>query len=192
MVTTSWQTDVDKLHKLLSEVSFRDIKGKELGADTGFSHWQNLTTELRNNSNTIYLVGNGASASMACHLATDLAKNACIYTRVFSDASLLTAVSNDICYEKVFSEPLRWMGQKGDMLIAISSSGRSLNVLNAAEVARNLNFSIVTLSAMKADNPLRALGDLNLYVAAETYGDAETCHAALLHRWMDSVEISAA
>ena len=129
---------------------------------------------------------------MASHFAADLAKNARIYTQVFSDASLLTAVSNDLSYEKVFSEPLRWRGQKGDMLVAISSSGRSPNVLNAVEVARSLNFSIITLSAMKADNPLRGLGDLNLYVAAETYGYAETCHAALLHRWMDSVEISAA
>ena len=91
-------------------------------------------------------------------------------------------------YEHIFAEPLRRRGQRGDMLVAISSSGRSPNVLAAIDVARRLHMTIVTLSAKDARNPLRARGDLNAYVAATTYGHAETCHAAILHHWMDRVE----
>jgi len=75
------------------------------------------------------------------------------------------------------------------MLVAISSSGSSKNVLCAAETAQKRGLKIVTLSAMSPQNPLRSEGLLNAYVCAETYGHAETCHAAILHHWMDMVEI---
>ena len=138
---------------------------------------------------SVYLVGNGASASMASHFAADLAKNARLHAQVFSDLSLITAISNDIGYDQVFAEPLRRRGQAKDMLIAISSSGKSPNILAAAAVARQLRMKIVTLSAFAADNPLRRAGDLNLYVAADNYGAAESVHASALHRWMDLVQI---
>lgn len=91
-------------------------------------------------------------------------------------------------YEWVFAEPLRRRAKKGDMLVAISSSGASKNILNATEVARKIGLKIITLSAMLPQNPLRSEGFLNAYVPAETYGYAETCHAAILHHWMDMVE----
>ncbi len=188
-MTGLWQENVDKIQTLLSKVSFRDKNCRELGADVGFSSWKELSCEVRNSGRTIYLIGNGASASMAGHFAADLAKNARIHAQVFFDISLITALANDISYEEIFSEPLRWKGKKGDMLVAISSSGKSPNVLNAAETAQRLNLNVVTLSAMSPENPLRNLGDINVYVSAETYGLAETCHTALLHRWMASVEI---
>ena len=88
--------------------------------------------EIRNARRTIYLVGNGASASMASHMASDLSKNAGLHTHVFSDPSLLTAISNDIGYEDVFALPLKGRAVKGDMLVAISSSGKSPNILKAS------------------------------------------------------------
>lgn len=137
------------------------------------------------------MIGNGASASMASHISADLAKNALVHTQVFSDLSLITAMANDINYDSVYSEPLRSRGNPGDMLIAISSSGRSQNILNAVITANGLRMTVVTLSAMDADNQLRGKGDLNVYVPAMTYGHAETCHAATLHAWMDSVSLTA-
>jgi D-sedoheptulose 7-phosphate isomerase len=92
-------------------------------------------------------------------------------------------------YDQVFAEPLRGRGRSGDMLVAISSSGRSPNILAAVEVADELEISVVTLTAKDAANPLRKRGDLNLYVAATTYGLAETAHAAALHWWMDLIQI---
>jgi D-sedoheptulose 7-phosphate isomerase len=73
------------------------------------------------------------------------------------------------------------------MLVAISSSGRSPNILKAAAVAADMKMTVVTLSGMAPENPLRRAGWLNAYVAAPTYGLAETCHAAILHHWMDSI-----
>ena len=103
--------------------------------------------------------------------------------------SLLTAVANDLGYEQVFAEPLRRRMIKEDMLVAISSSGMSPNVLLAARDARELGGFVVTLSAMKPGNKLRSLGRINFYLPAETYGMAETCHAAILHFWMDQLQI---
>lgn len=77
----------------------------------------------------------------------------------------------------------------GDMLVAISSSGNSPNVLSGAETARKLGGAVITLSAMKEENALRKLGVLNFYIPGQTYGLAETGHAAILHFWMDLVEM---
>jgi DNA-binding MurR/RpiR family transcriptional regulator len=124
---------------------------------------------------------------MASHVAADLAKNAHVHTEVFSDLSLITAIANDLDYEEVFAEPLRRRMAEGDMLIAISSSGESPNVLRAVEEATRLGGLVVTLSAMRPTNHLRTRGALNLYVPADNYGLAESCHAAILHHWIDSV-----
>jgi D-sedoheptulose 7-phosphate isomerase len=90
-------------------------------------------------------------------------------------------------FEEVFAEPLRRRMKSGDMLVAISSSGQSANVLRAVKEAKNLGGTVVTLSAMKQNNPLRSEGNLNFYVSAMSYGMAETCHAAILHHWLDQI-----
>jgi D-sedoheptulose 7-phosphate isomerase len=185
----AWQEQVGRFAKLLAGLCFTDDAGRPVDADEGFSRWRDWAVDLRRRRGVIYLVGNGASASMASHYATDLAKNGGLHTQVFTDASLVTAIGNDIGYDQVFAEPLRGRGRSGDMLVAISSSGRSPNILAAVEVADELEISVVTLTAKDAANPLRKRGDLNLYVAATTYGLAETAHAAALHWWMDLIQI---
>jgi len=182
----TWNDEIALLSKALRSLSIR--RGpRELESEKGFDLWKEMTIILRIRKGTVYLIGNGASASMASHSAADLAKNARLHTEVFSDLSLITAISNDLGYEHVFEEPLRRRARKGDMLIAISSSGKSPNVLKAVRFAGRLGLDVVTLSAMSPSNPLRRLGTLNVYVRAGTYGDAETCHAAILHHWMDRV-----
>ena len=189
MGQNAWETLVQRTAALLSATSFRDRTGAEMGAHAGFGWWRDATVGVRDARRTVFLVGNGASASMASHLAADLAKNAHLHTQVFSDLSLITAVANDMGYDQVFAEPLRRSARDGDLLVVISSSGRSPNVLTAVDLARELGLAVVTLSAMAPDNPLRERGDLNVYVGAADYGGAETCHAAVLHHWMDLVEI---
>lgn len=184
----TWTDDITRLGGTLARLSFRDARGRDIPVDEAFRMWRRLTLALRKKHGAVYLIGNGASASMASHFAADLAKNARLHTEVFSDLSLITAITNDMGYEHVFSEPLRRRGKRGDMLVAISSSGRSPNILRAVATARRLGLTVVTLSAMSPRNPLRSLGDLNAYVAAGDYGLAETCHAAVLHHWMDLVE----
>ncbi|MBI5447019.1 MAG: SIS domain-containing protein [Deltaproteobacteria bacterium] len=187
---TSWLENAQEIGRILSRCSIRDEFGAELQPDSAFDRWQAATARARADGRTVYLIGNGASASMASHVAADLAKNAHVHTEVFSDLALLTAIANDLCYEEVFAEPLRRRMRRGDLLVAISSSGRSPNILRAASEAKDLGGFVVTLSAMRADNPLRLRGMLNCYVPAETYGLAETCHAGVLHHWIDLMTAS--
>ena len=184
-----WPESIALFARTLRRLSILTHAGSELPVDAGFQRWRTLTRSVRRRRRTIYLVGNGASASMASHFAADLAKNGHLHTEVFSDLSLLTAVANDVSYEQVFALPLQRRGRSGDLLVAISSSGRSPNILAAARMARQLQMKIVTLTGMTPDNPLRTMGDLNLYVPGRRYGTVETCHAALLHHWMDLVEV---
>jgi D-sedoheptulose 7-phosphate isomerase len=118
-------------------------------------------------------------------VAADLAKNAHVHTEVFTDLALITAIANDLSFQEIFSEPLKRRLTQGDMVVAISSSGESPNILRAAETTRKLGGKVITLSAMNSENPLLHLGDLNFYIPAQAYGMAETCHAAILHPWID-------
>jgi len=184
----NWMNYIDSITKSLSSLSIRVGKSpEEISWEAGFEQWKEYTLRIRENKNTIYFIGNGASASMASHISADLSKNAFIHTEVFSDLSLLTAIANDCGYDQVFAEPLRRRMKKGDMLVAISSSGNSPNIVNACRVFNNLGGVVVTLSAMKEDNACRNAGALNFYVPADTYGMAESTHAAILHYWVDSM-----
>ncbi len=184
----TWQDHSRLLQRQLEALQISKGHNKFiLPADEGFELWTDWTCRTALTGRTVYLIGNGASASMASHMAADLAKNAYVHTEVFSDLSLLTAIANDISYDEVFAEPLRRRMVQGDILVAISSSGGSPNVLRAVETARNMGGYVVTLSAMRADNPLRQAGQLNLYLPADTYGTAESGHASILHFWMDQV-----
>ena len=73
----------------------------------------------------MFFVGNGASAMMASHMAADASKNGGFRAMAFNDQALMTAVSNDICYEQSFAMPLKRFANPGDMLVTISSSGNS-------------------------------------------------------------------
>ena len=175
------------LTDVLSGLQATDGHDSSLEHQAGFNELLRLTLEARNNHNSIYLIGNGASASMASHIAADLCKNAHLSTEVFSDSSLLTAVANDVGADYIFAVPLQRRGKKGDLLVAISSSGKSKNILEAVNTARKIEMKIVTFSAMKPENVLRKSGDLNFYVNTDTFGLAESAHAVLLHYWVDMV-----
>jgi len=183
-----WQQNIRDLSALLVNLSVRDPQGADLNANEGFARLTELTFQVNSGGGTIYFVGNGASASMASHFAADMAKTGGVRTMVFTDPSLLTSVANDLSYEDVYAEPLKWYMKSKDMVVAISSSGNSPNIVRAVVQAKKLGGTVITISAMSESNSIRKLGDLNFYVAAKTYGLAETAHAAILHFWMDIFE----
>ena len=189
MTTETWFGYTSALGLVLEGMSVSNADGKSLDPDVGFEQWRERTIKLREARGTLFLIGNGASASMASHFGADVAKNANIATQVFSDLSLMTAMSNDIAYDQDYAQPLRIYAKTGDMLVAISSSGKSPNIISAAKLASELQLSLITLTGLGEDNPLRKMGTLNFYVSANEHGMTETSHAAILHRWMDSVEI---
>lgn len=183
----TWKSNVEQINTLLAKLSVLDNDGKTLNTDDAFNVLKLYTEQVRDSKNTIFFVGNGASASMASHVSADLAKNGKVHTQGFFDLSLITAIANDISYEDVFAEPLRNRMEKGDVLVAISSSGNSPNVVKAIKQAKQLGGVVISVSAMSENNKIRQMGDLNFYVPATSYGMAETCHAALLHYWIDLV-----
>ena len=105
----------------------------------------------------------------------------------FNDAALLTCISNDFGYRHVFEKPIEMFAQKGDVLVAISSSGQSENILRAVEAAKKRGCEVLTLSGFAADNPLRGKGSLNFYVSSNSYGHVEVVHHAICHCILDTI-----
>lgn len=153
--------------------------------EDAFQLWLELTRTVYKNGRTLFFIGNGASAGMAAHMAADATKNGGFRALNFNDAPLMTAISNDIEYAECFALPLGRFAQPGDLLITISSSGNSENVIRGITTAHELGVKVVTLSGMKSDNRSRAVGDLNFYIPARTYGIVECAHQVLLHCWLD-------
>ena len=98
---------------------------------------------------------------------------------------MLTCLGNDLGYERVFAKQIEMHGRAGDLLIAISSSGRSANILNAVEAGRAAGCAVVTLSGFTPDNPLRTLGDVNFYLNSDRYGFVEIGHLTICHAILD-------
>lgn len=141
----------------------------------------------KRDGNTIFFVGNGGSAAIASHMAADWMKNGKFRAMCFSDAALLTCLGNDRGFGGVFSEPILMHGRARDVLVAISSSGQSVNILNAVHAARSRHMQVVTLSGMQPDNPLSSMGNINFHVPSNRYGVIELTHEAILHTILDAV-----
>lgn len=182
-----WNTYADTISSLLKNIVITDSTSKPIETERAFKQWLQIVDDLRPHGGEIFFIGNGASAGLASHCATDIFKNGRIRTRTFTDPALISAIGNDVSFEQVYALPLEISMRKGDVLVAISSSGASPNILAAADAARRCSGKIVTLSAFSTENPLRQKGDLNFYVPADTYGCAESCHSALLHYWIDRI-----
>jgi len=135
--------------------------------------------------NKLIFVGNGGSAAIASHMATDYSKNGGIRALAMNDSSMLTCLGNDLGYDRVFAKQIELHGRRGDLLIAISSSGRSPNILGAVEAARAAGCKIITLSGFTADNPLRTKGDINFYITSDRYGFVEIGHLTICHAILD-------
>jgi len=133
----------------------------------------------------LMFIGNGGSAGICSHMATDYSKNGNMRALAFNDGSMLTCLANDLGYENVFAKQIDMHGVEGDLLIAISSGGRSQNILNGVETARRRGCRVVTLSGFAADNPLRKLGDVNFHLASDQYGYVEIGHLAICHAILD-------
>jgi D-sedoheptulose 7-phosphate isomerase len=135
----------------------------------------------------IFFVGNGGSAAIASHMAADWTKTAKCRAMCFNDPCFLTMFGNDHGFDSVFTSPLLLYGSAGDLLFAISSSGRSHNIVGAANTARGSSFGVITLSGFNPENPLRKVGDLNFFVPSSEYGIVEVAHLAICHVILDRV-----
>jgi len=129
------------------------------------------------------IAGNGGSAAIAGHCAVDLTKNARVRSVNFNEASLVTCLANDYGYERWLEKGLELYADAGDLVVLISSSGKSPNMVRAADYARGQGLKLVTFTGFAADNPLRKRGDLNFWVDSRAYNIVEMTH----HIWLLAV-----
>jgi len=134
------------------------------------------------------IFGNGGSAAIASHFSVDLTKNAGLRCLNFNEADLITCFANDYGFDRWVEKAVDFYGDEGDLLIVISSSGSSKNMLNGVKASRNGNFrAVVTFSGFEQDNPLRQLGDINLWVDSKAYNFVENMHQIWLLAIVDLI-----
>lgn len=178
---------ITQLGDTLSKIEVTNNDRAPLNFNDSIEEVVKTISNLRDKNNKVILIGNGGSASIANHIAVDLWKNGGVKAISFSDSSLLTCVSNDFGYKYVFEKPLEMFAEEMDVLIAISSSGKSENILNGVKAAKNKLCRIITMSGFTPDNPLRLLGEINFYVPSNSYGYVEIAHSVLCHYFVDMI-----
>jgi D-sedoheptulose 7-phosphate isomerase len=175
----------DRLAELLQRTAVTLNDAMPLSLADGIDWMRRAAVETHAGGNKIMFVGNGGSAGIASHLAIDFSKNGGLRAMAFNDPAALTCLGNDLGYEQVFARQIELHRRAGDLLVAISSSGRSPNILNAVAAARSGGCRVATLSGFCADNELRRSGDINFYVESDTYGLVEAAHLSLCHAVLD-------
>jgi len=176
-----------KLKNNIDAIATTDLNGKLIDFPAGVEIAAQLIIERTSIGNKLIFIGNGASAAISSHMSTDFWKNGGMRAVAFNDSSLLTCIGNDYGYEFLFEKPVEMFAESGDILIAISSSGSSVNILNGADAARNKECKVITFSGFRADNTLRNLGDINFYVPADEYGPVEIVHHSICHSILDCI-----
>ena len=145
----------------------------------------------------IFICGNGGSASTSQHFAVDLGVGTLKYSgkaiKVISlveNSAVLTATANDLQYEKIFSEQVSLLGESGDLLILISASGNSLNLLNAASASRDIGMKNLTITGFDGGK-LRDFGDFIIHIDTPlgAYGMTEDIHMAICHMITECIRV---
>tara|TARA_B100000787_G_C16052874_1_gene232079 strand:+ start:121 stop:687 length:567 start_codon:yes stop_codon:yes gene_type:complete len=138
---------------------------------------RDVMLKAKNNNKKIIIFGNGGSAAIASHVSVDMTKNAKLRCLNFNEAGLITCFSNDYGFEHWIQKAVDFYGDEGDVLILISSSGKSENMINAVKAARSRSFSsVITLTGFDKNNPLTKLGNINLWVDSNAYNFVENIH----------------
>lgn len=187
MMQLNLEAYINKLSETLVSIQTTDHDNTNIDINHSIEIAIRTVTRQAKQGNKVIIIGNGGSASIANHLAIDLWKNAGIRAITYSDSALLTCISNDFGYEYVFEKPIEMFADKGDVLIAISSSGMSKNIINGAVAAKKMGCKIITMSGFKDNNTLRSKGEINFYVPSNSYGYVELAHSILCHCIVDII-----
>ena len=137
------------------------------------------------NKSKVYIVGNGGSASIASHVSVDFAKVARVPSSTFNNSNLITCFANDYGYENWVVEAIKAYTNINDLIILISSSGTSKNIVNAAQYCKDNNIDLITLSGFTKDNPLSTLGNVNFHIESTEYNYIEMSHHIILLALVD-------
>jgi D-sedoheptulose 7-phosphate isomerase len=172
--------------RLLGRVEVTTREGASVPVDQGIDSVVEVIVTLKAGGGKALLIGNGGSAAIVSHVHNDLCHTVGVRAIVFNETPLLTAVANDHGYQDVFHRPIDLWADRQDVLIAISSSGESPNIVKAATLASEKGCRVVTFTGFKPTNRLRQIGHVNVYVPASTYGHVEMAHSLISHCVTDS------
>ena len=148
-----------------------------------------IIKKLKNTNKKIIIYGNGGSASTASHFSTDLTKNAGIKCINFNESNLITCFANDYGFENFVSQALKEYSTKGDIVILISVSGESKNLLNAADYCKRNKLKLITLTGKNKKNSLnkKNLNGKNIFINSKSYNIVEICHHIILLTIIDCI-----
>lgn len=172
---------------MLSATVFSDRSGNALPVDRAVPMVLRMMHDVRRRDADVYLIGNGGSAAVASHIANDFCNTSSMRASTLHDPALLTCFTNDYGYDKAYALLVERMARPGDLLIAISSSGQSSNILMAVEAMHDAGGKVVTMSGFDRSNHLRKQGDFNAWAASSAYGLVEIGHLLLLHYLVDQL-----
>ena len=174
------------LAQLLDESTCRH-QGDPVSLDQGLQALQQLWSRQVAHGRSVFWIGNGGSAALVAHVSQDLINKCGIRSFTFNDPALITCMSNDYGYEQVFKRPLLALARERDLLMAVSSSGMSTNIVGASQTALDIGMDLVTFSAFSAENHLHKLqSTLSFHTPTDVYGHAELTHEALIHAAADT------
>jgi len=176
---------LSELHSTIASMQVTDLTANALDTEAAIVKCLDMLRDLRRRNGSLYLIGNGGSAAVASHSVTDFVNVGQLRATTLHDSSLITCMANDFGYENAFARILATLARPGDALIAISSSGKSPNICNAAAKVRELGGIVITLSGFAPDNPLRVLGNINIWLDSRDYGMVEIGHQFVLHNVAD-------
>ena len=167
--------------------SYKDVFGSYFNRKDVEDDIRRSVELINSGTRSIFFLGNGGSNSICSHMMEDFMKLAGYPTYSFSDAALITCYANDFGYDIAMAEWLKMFFTREDLLVAISSSGESANILNAVKYAKDKGGKVITLSGFKPENSLKKLGDINFHIDVSSYGIAECYHQVILHIILDSL-----
>lgn len=183
-----YQEYLDRLAESLNAVQVYDRKGKAFDSYEDAMHMlTDMFLTVRQEKKKVFFAGNGGSAAIAVHMTADFMKNGRMRTISLFDNSVMTCMGNDYGYEYIFSQPLKVLAEEGDLLVAVSSSGNSPNIVNAVHTARNNSLRILTFSGFQKENSIIHMGDYNVHVPASHYGITESIHCLILQQIVDTI-----
>ena len=178
---------ITELIQTLEQTRVYVKENKELGYESGMQILVECFTRHKETDTQIFFIGNGGSSAIASHMTADFMKNGGMKTYSLYDNAVTTCMGNDYGYEHVFSRPLEFLGQKDDLLVAVSSSGNSPDIVNAINMANAKKMETITFTGFKKDNKSRQLGTINVYVPSEKYGIVESIHNLMLQQVVDMI-----
>lgn len=178
---------IEELKRALDHVEITIPNAENLEYTEGIDQLTQVFAEYKKSKKCVYFCGNGGSAGISQHMTADFLKNGGILTHSLYEQTILTCISNDLSYEYVFSKQLELMAKEGELLVAISSSGESENIVKAIEAIRKINGKVVTLTGFDTANRIRNMGDINIYVPKRHYGIVESIHTIILQQIVDRI-----